>query len=48
MKLEAKDVLPNINRMQGQKMLFFVSLLTLTFELDLQTHLSEEPNTSSV
>jgi len=50
-QLEAKDVLININRTQaaerGRKMPF-LSLVTLTFDLDLQTRPSEGPNTSSV
>jgi len=50
-KLDAKDVLPNIKRIQaaeraGKKP--FLSLVTLTFDLDLQTRPSEGPNTSSV
>jgi len=40
-KLEAKDVLPNINRMQKSRKIPFLSLVTLTF--DLQTHPSKGP-----
>jgi len=49
--LEAKDVLPSINHMQAAKRAekcHFLSLMTLTFDLDLQTHPSEGPNASSV
>ena len=48
-KLEAKDVLPNINHTQAAeraKKCRFLSLVILTF--DFQTRLSEVPNTSSV
>jgi len=48
-KLEAKDVLPNINRTQAAergKKCRFLSLVNLTF--DLQTRLSEVPNMSFV
>jgi len=46
LKLGAKDVLPNkphAGRQKGRKMSFF--LITLTFDLYLQTRLSEGPNT---
>ena len=49
-KREAKDVLPNINRTQTTeraKKCHFLSLVTLTFDLDLQTRPSEGPNMSS-
>jgi len=49
-KLEAKDVLPNINHMQaaeGPKNAI-LSLVTLTFDLNLQSCPSKGPNTSSV
>jgi len=46
MILEAKDVLPNINRTQaakrGEKFLF-LSMVTLTFDLDIETPPSEGP-----
>jgi len=49
-ELEAKDVLPNINRTQAVKRAnyaIFVSVRwPLTFDLDLQTRPSEGPNTS--
>jgi len=50
-KLEAKDVLPNKphpGRRQGRKSPLFLSLVTLAFNLDLQTRPSEGANTSSV
>ena len=50
-KLEAKDVLPNINCTQAakrDKKCHFLSLVTLAFDLDLQTQPSEGPNTSSM
>jgi len=52
-KLEPKDILPNINRTQATeraKKCRLLSLVTLTFDLDLdfQTRPSEGPNTSSV
>jgi len=50
-KLKAKDVLPNMSRMQATeraKKCHLLSLVTLTFDLDFQTHPSEGPNTSSV
>jgi len=54
MKLEAEDVLPNINHTQagkgGEKFRFFVrgDLDLLTFDLDIQTHPSEGPDMSSL
>ena len=50
-KLEAKDVLPNVNRTQAAeraKKCRFLSLVTLTFDLDPQSRLSEGPNMFSV
>jgi len=50
-KLWAKDVLQNTNRTQAAEMAErcrFLSLVTLTLDLDLQSGLSQEPNTSSV
>ena len=50
-KLEAKDVLPHINRTRAVEMAEkyrLLSLVTLAFDLDLQTFPSEGPNTSSV
>jgi len=50
-KLEAKDVLLNTNRMQAAgraEKCPFLSLVTLTFDLDFQTHLSKGQNMSSV
>jgi len=51
-KLEAKDVLANTNRTQAaemaEKCLFCLSLVTLTFDPDLQTRPIEGPNMSSV
>jgi len=50
-KLEAKDVLPNTNRTQAAERAEecrFLSLVILTFDLDLQTRPSERPNTSSL
>jgi len=50
-RLEAKDVLPNINRTQAAERAEkcrFLSLVTLTFDLNLQTRPREGPNTSSV
>jgi len=41
----AKDVLPSIKHTQNA---VFLSLVTLTFDLDIQTRPSEGPNTSSV
>jgi len=49
--VETEDVLPNINCTQTTetpKNVIFLFLVTLTFDLDLQTHPSEGPNTSSV
>ena len=45
--LEAKDVLPNKPH-AGRRKCRFLSLVTLTFDFDLQTRLSEGPNTPSV
>jgi len=45
------DVLPNINRMQAAERAEkcrFMSLVTLTFDPDLQTCPGKGPNTSSV
>jgi len=50
-RLEAKDASSNINRTQTAvraKKCHFLSLITLTFDLDLQTRPSEGPNTSSL
>jgi len=49
LKIEAKDVLQNINCMQAAKRAekcHFLSVVTLTFDLDIQTPPSEGPNTS--
>jgi len=51
LQLKDKDVLPNINRTQAaerDKECRFLSLATLTFDLDLQTRPSDGPNTSSM
>jgi len=45
-KLEAKDVVPNINP-HSQK-LRFLSMATLIFDLDIQTRPNEGPNMSSL
>jgi len=44
-ELEAEDVLPNINHTQATEMAkndVFLSLLTSTFDLDIQTRPSED------
>jgi len=46
LKLEAKDVLPNINRTQAAKRAENSGFVPV--DLDLQTRPSERPNTSSV
>jgi len=50
-ELEAKDVLPNTNSTQAAERAekcHFLLLVTLTFDLDLQSHPSEGPSKSSV
>jgi len=49
-KLEAKDVLPNINRTQAAERpkMLLLSLVTLAADLDILTLPSEGPNTSSL
>ena len=45
----AKDVLPNINRMQAsERAEKFRQLVTLTFDHDIKTCSSEGPNTASL
>jgi len=51
MKLEAKHVLPNINCRQATERnenAIFLSLVTMTFDLDLQTRPSEGLNVFSI
>ena len=50
-KLAAKDVLPNINRTQAAdraEKCHLLSLMTLTFDLDIQTRPRKGPNMSSL
>ena len=51
LQLEAKDVLPNTNHTQAAKRAekcHLLSLVTFTFDLDIQTHPSKGLNTYSV